>query len=71
MGWSDPPQLFDESSDAAAFAQGLFDGFRRLDPRPGAYPSAERDPYYYKIAYVLGYVLKILVLVAVARYGLA
>jgi hypothetical protein len=70
MTWEDPPQPFDESSDAAAFALGVFDGFRRLSPKPKQSESTKRDPYYYKFGFVLGYILSVAVLIAAAKYGL-
>jgi hypothetical protein len=66
----DSPNLFDEEGDSMAFGIGIGDGLKRVDPRPGKYKSAEANPYYYYPGYLLGYVVKVGALIALAHYGL-
>jgi len=70
MTWKEPPQPFDESDDAGAFGIGLGHGFRRIDPRPGEYHYTDSNRYYYHPGFILGYILKVGVLIVGAKYGL-
>jgi hypothetical protein len=74
MGESDPypekPELFDEEGDSMAFGYALGDGFKRLQPRPGRYKSAEANPYYYYPGFILGYAIKVILLIAGVKFGL-
>lgn len=62
-GGREPPNLFDEWDDPAATATGVFDGFRRVNPKPNEERYTARNPYYYQAGYVLGYVVKILIII--------
>lgn len=64
------PQPFDEEGDAMAFGVGLGHGFRHIKPRPKASRAVENNPYYYYPGYVIGYILKAIVLIALAAFGL-
>jgi hypothetical protein len=64
------PELFDEEGDSMAFGIGLGDGFKRAQPKPSKYKSAEANPYYYYPGFIIGYVLKVACLVALAWVGL-
>jgi len=64
------PELFDETGDSMAFGFGLGDGFKRMKPLPSRYKSAEANPYYYYPGFILGYVIKVVCLVALAKYGI-
>jgi len=66
----DKPELFDEEGDSMAFGVGLGDGFKRLKPMPSRYKSAEANPYYYYPAFIIGYVLKVVILILGAKFGL-
>lgn len=70
MAFNDPPNLFDEEGDSMAFGVGLGHGFRHIKPRPKSSKAVENNPYYYYPGYVIGYVLKAAVLIALAMYGL-
>jgi len=70
MGFEKKPEPFDEEGDAMAFGIGLGEGFRRLNPNPKAHKSTQNNPYYYYPGFVLGYLLKVGVLIAVAHFGL-
>lgn len=65
----DPPNLFDEEGDSMAFGIGIGDGLKRVDPRPSKYKSAEANPYYYYPGYAIGYLIKIIGIVAIGIYG--
>lgn len=63
-----PPQLFDETGDAMAFGYGMGHGFQHVVPRPRKHRATAANPYYYYPGYVVGYLLKVGALVAMATY---
>jgi hypothetical protein len=65
----DKPNLFDEEGDSMAFGYGLGDGFKKMKPLPSRYKSAEANPYYYYPGFIIGYVVKVVMLVLAAKYG--
>lgn len=68
--FTEKPELFDEEGDSMAFGYGLGHGFNRFNPRPNKHESSKRNKYYYYPGYIIGYILKVLCLIAVARYGI-
>jgi len=70
MTWQEPPELFDESNDPASFGIGLGHGFRHISPNPEKYRYTANNKYYYYPGYIIGYILKAAVLIAMANYGL-
>lgn len=70
MAWKDKPNLFDESDDPASFAMGLGHGFIKMKPLPGKYKYTDQNRYYYYPGFVLGYLLKVGVMILAAKYGL-
>lgn len=71
MTWKEPPELFDESDDPASFGMGLGHGFTKMDPRPGKYHYTNSNRYYYYPGFILGYLLKVGVLILSVKYGLS
>jgi len=65
----DDPELFDEEGDSMAFGIGLGHGFARLDPKPESRESAKHNRYYYYPGYMIGYVVKVAVIVALYYTG--
>jgi hypothetical protein len=69
--YTNEPELFDETSDSIASAWGLWHGFRQLTPKPNHNKSVMSNPYYYYPAFIVGYLLKVGVMILAAHYGLS
>jgi hypothetical protein len=76
---SDTPDVTEWAADLTyrevhLFVEGVFDGFRRVDPRfrKNLHGKVVGDSWYYKGGYVLAYALKVVLLAiaAVAGVGL-
>jgi len=67
--FTDAPQAFDEEGDAMAFGYGLGHGFIKMDPRPAKHKASKQNKFYYYPGFILGFVLKVLIVVVAVNYG--
>lgn len=70
MAFDKAPNFLDEEGDAMALGIGLGHGFKRINPNAKKHKSTENNPYYYYPGFIVGYVIKVMCLVVLARYGL-
>lgn len=67
--YTEEPEFMDEEGDAMAFGIGLGHGFDQISPKPRATEATKRNKFYYYPGFVLGYILKAVVLALMAFSG--
>lgn len=56
-----------------AFAIGVYDGMKSWRARPGELPEnkdVQKEPHYYKGAYIIGTLLQLLIVAALGYFGM-